>query len=303
MQKKLFLQRNIRKRGASTNSPLKYLVVAAVCLLVLVLITSIVFRDKGKEIPKRPMPDRATVTKEVPKTPEPATARRVEVSVKPEPVKPQVEKPVATTPEPVAPPEVKNLPKPPEPDVNPVAQKEAAPEVISPPAPAPEVEPGPKDLFPKKSSPIAAPISSPPVPTPKEPIKPAEKRAAQKPAANPTLKTAEKPSAPAGNRDYAVKVGATFKTKSEAETLRRDLAKKGYTALVRPAKKGPGYDVTTSPTVASKAYTLQEQLKIQGVNTTTVIKVNPTPEPAKKPKPQKSKTGQSKSALPGSDDE
>jgi outer membrane biosynthesis protein TonB len=294
MQKKLFLQRNSRKGGAAGGSQLKYLVFAAVCLVLLVLVTSYVFRGKSKEITKRPVPDRATVTKEVPKTVEPASVQPAEMARTEEPGKHSDEKPTeaAITPEAAKPTEIQHPPKPPEPDVNLAPSQKTAPEVLPPPEPAPTAAPGPKDLFPKKSSPTAAP----PAATPNAPVKPGAKTTAQTPGRTP----AAKPAAPAAKGDYVVQVGNTFKDKSEAETVRRDLARKGYSAVVRPAKKGSGYSVTTSPTVAGKAYTLHEQMKIQGWSNTTVIRVAPAPQPAQKPAPDKSDAGQSQSSYPGS---
>jgi cell division protein FtsN len=80
--------------------------------------------------------------------------------------------------------------------------------------------------------------------------------------------------------DYAVRVGATYKNKSEAETVRKDLARKGYSAIVRAAPDG--YSVITNPTPERKAYTLQEQMRIQGVSNTSVIKATPVSGPVKK---------------------
>jgi hypothetical protein len=312
MQKKIFLQRNIRKGGAATGSPyLKYLVFAAVCLVFLVIVTSYVFNGKSKDITKRPVPDRATVTKEVPKALEPVAMQPEEKTRTAEPVKPsEDEKPPETTtaPEALKPVEAQHPAKPPELDANLAVSQKAASEALSPPEPAPAVEAGPKDLFPKKGSPpTAVTPSAMPAPTPpavkqpaaiplaastKAPPKPGGKTAALRPAV--------KPSAPAGKGDYAVQVGTVFKTKPEAETVRKDLSKKGYAMVIRPAKKGPGYSVTTKPTGASKAYTLQEQMKIQGVSTTKVIKVGPVPGPAKKSAPKESNTEGLQNPYPGS---
>jgi cell division protein FtsN len=77
-----------------------------------------------------------------------------------------------------------------------------------------------------------------------------------------------------------------IKDKAQAEAVRKDLAAKGYKAVIRTAPGGGGYIVTTSPVTASKAYTLLEQMKIQGVGNTKVIKVDPSPVPAKSPVPQ-----------------
>jgi cell division protein FtsN len=305
MQKKIFLQRNIRKGAAPGNPPLKHLVLAAVCLILLVLATSYLFKEKRKDVTKRPVPDRATVTKEVPKAVEPAPLQPAEMSRTAEPVKPQEAKPpeaAPTSPEAV---------KPPEPDAGAVVSQKAAPVEVATPEPARPVEPGPKDLFPKKSSPFTPPpamtqpavtqpaVTQPammqPAANPKEPAKAAAKAAGPAPAA--------KPAAPAGKGDYAVQVGTTFKDKSEAEKVRRDLAGKGYTTVIRPAGKGAGFSVTTSPTGASKAYTLQEQMKIQGVSSTTVIRVASGLEPPQKPASKKSKAAKPPGSQPASSDE
>ncbi len=270
MQKKVFLQRNIRKGGGG-SSYLKYLVVATVCLVFLVVAASYFSKGKNKEITKRPVPERGTITKEIPKALEPPTPVKPPEEVNPvEPVKPSG---VETAPEAVAPPEVQPPPKPPEPDSNLAISNEAAPEAPIAPEKAPAVEPAPRDLFPKKTVPSGAP----PAAAPKASVKPGAKTASVTPAA--------KPPSPAGKGNYAVQVGTTFKDRLEAETLRRDLARKGYSAVVRPAKNGSGYCVTTSPTIESKAYTLQVQMKIQGWSTTTVIRVAPVTGTAQKPAP------------------
>ncbi len=287
MQKKVFLQRNLRRGGGSGPPYMKYLMISAVCLVLLVLIGPYLFKGKNKEVTKRPVPERGTITKEVPKPLEPSTPERITEQVKPEP---------AVAPEAIKTPEVQSPPKAPE--LPPAApQQVATPELPpagnalapenAPPAPAPArtarpAEPAPKDLFPKKSAPSEAPSTA----VYKAPGKPASKAAGQTHAAKPA------PSTPKGN--YAVLVGAAYKNKSEAETVRKDLARKGYSAIVRTDPNGSGYSVITSPSPERKAYTLQEQMKIQGLSNTTVIKVTPVPGPVQKlprEKPANGKTG------------
>ncbi len=267
---------------------MKYLMISAVCLVLLVLITPYLFRGKNKEVTKRPVPDRGTITKEVPKSVEPSAPERIAEQVKPEP---------AVAPEAMKTPEVQPPPKPPE--MPPAAPQQVAtpepppagntfvPENV-PRAPAPAQtarppEPAPRDLFPKKTTVSEAP---PTEAVRKAPGKPAPKPAGQPPAAKPAPSTAK--------GDYAVLVGAAYKTKAEAETVRKDLARKGYSAIVRSAPGGKGYSVITSPSPERKAYTLQEQMKIQGVSNTSVIKVTPVPGPVQKlprEKPANGKTG------------
>ena len=83
MQKKVFLQRNLRKGGGGGSPYLKYLVIAAVCLVFLVLIVPYLFKGKNKDVTKRPMPDRGSITKEVPKPMEPTVPENIAEQVKP----------------------------------------------------------------------------------------------------------------------------------------------------------------------------------------------------------------------------
>ncbi len=290
MQKKVFLQRNLRKGGGGGPPYMRYLLISAICLVLLVLIVPYLFRVKNKEVTKRPVPERGAITKEVPRTPEPSAPENITEQVKPEP---------AVVPEAVKTPEVQSPPKPPEmPPATPqqVASPEPppagdayAPENVQP-APAPArtakpAEPAPRDLFPKKSAPYEAPPTAihkaPGTPVSKAPAMPVAKAPGQTPAAKPAPSTAK--------GDYAVRVGTAYKKKSEAEIARRDLAKKGYSAVVRAAHGG--YSVITRPTPERKAYTLQEQMRIQGVSDTKVIKVTPVSGPVKKPPPGKPANG------------
>jgi len=277
MAKKLILQRNLRKGGGAGPPYLKYLVISAVCLIFLVLLTDHFFKGKTNEVTKTPLPERGAITKEVPKQPEPSAPERLSELTKPaEPVRPAETRPpgAATEPEGVKTSEVQPAPKPP-------ASGPATPQRPSTSEAPPEVktpksdEAAPKDLFPKKGfrseEPAAAAL--------KPPAKPEAK------AAGPAHPAKPAPSTEKG--DYAVQVGAIFKDRSQAETVRKDLATKGYSAVVRAAADGSGYLVTTSPCPQSKAYTLQEQMRIQGLSNTKVIKVAPAPPPAQKPASQK----------------
>ncbi len=271
MQKKVFLQRNLGKSRGGAGPYLKYLVIAAACLVLLVVATDYLFRGKSKEVTKRPVPERGAVTKEVPKPAEPPAFEKVPEQAKPpEP---------APAPEAVKPPEVQPSPILSEhgpATVQKPSAAEAPPEEKAPPAQsAKPAAPAPKDLFPKKGTPSEAPATA----AHNRPAKPEAKTGGPPPAAKPAPST--------GTGGYAVQVGAVFKDKSEAEAVRKDLAAKGYSAVIHTvAAGGGGYFVTTGPTPQSKAYTLQEQMKIQGLNNTKVIKVGPTPGPSPKPAPQ-----------------
>lgn len=304
MQKKLFLQRNNRKGAGGGQSYLRYLVLAAVCLIFLVLVTPYLFKGKNKDITRRPMPDRGAVTKEVPRAAEPLqpmtsldSSRNAEPSGAPEAATPEA----STASVPVQPQSV--LQPSPAPQEQPIAAAHPAqpaassrptqPAAVTAPEPEPGAEPAPKDLFPKKHAahetlPVTAAVrpSAPAATTAitgetaatitakgKSRSKTAASLNAPKPSASPTA---------AGKGNFAVQVGSTFKKKAEAEMLRRDLAKKGYSAVVRTTPKGTGFYVITGPCAQSKAYTLLEQMKIQGVSSTKVIKVAPVQKAAPK---------------------
>ena len=259
MAKKLIFQRNLRKAGGPGAPYQKYLVIAAVCLIFLVLVTDHLFKGKTKDLSKTPLPERGAVTKELPKQPEQSTPEKLSELMKPAEVQP-VPKPPAPSPA--------TLQRPP--------ASEAPPEGKAPaPEKAPSAQPAPKNPFPKEGAPSEAPGTA----ALKAPAKPEAKTAAPPPPAKPA------PSTEKG--DYAVQVGTIFQNRSQAETVRKDLATKGYSVVVRTAADGHGYLVTTSPGPQSKAYTLQEQMRTQGLSNTQVIEVAPNPRPASKPLPGK----------------
>jgi hypothetical protein len=288
MQKKVFLQRNVPKGGGGGPPYIKYLMISAVCLLLVVLIIPYLFKGKNRDVTKRPVPDRGMITNEVPKPLEPSAPERITEQVKLEP---------AVAPEAVKTSEVQSPPKPPEPPPA-ITQQVTTPQQVAtpelppagnafapenaPPAPAQTArpaEPAPKDLLPKKSAPSEAPQTG----VHKAPGKPGPKAAGQTLAAKPAPSTAK------GN--YAVMVGAAYKSRSEAEAVRKDLTRKGYSATVRTGPYGYGYSVVTSPSPEGKAYTLQEQMNIQGVGNTTIIRVAPVPGQVRKLPPGKPANG------------
>ncbi len=280
MRKKLVLQRNLRKGGG--QSYLKYLVISAVCLLFLVLITDHYFKGKTKDLSKTPLPERGVITKEVPRHLEPPA--------------PEVPSELAKPAEPVRPPETRQPGA--ETESEGMKTSEIQP-AFQPPAPSPAVpqrpsaleapsegrasksdEAAPKDLFPKKGARSQSPATT----AVKAPAKATAKVDVQAPPTKPAPPA--KPASPTVKGDYAIQVGAVFKDKSQAESLRKDLAAKGYRAVIGPATNGCCYVVTTGPCPQSKAYTLLEQMRIQGLNNTKIIKLAPTHTPAPKPAPQ-----------------
>jgi cell division protein FtsN len=275
MRKKLTLQRNIRKGGGPGAPYQKYLVIAAVCLIFLVLVADHFFKAKPKDITKTPLPERVAITKELPRQPEQSPPERLsELTKSDEQGRPAETEPAETPTQPEGIKTADLLPAPRQPTPSPATPQrpfasEAPPEVKAPSAPSAKFEkPAPKDLFPKKGAPSEALTTA----ALKTPAKPATK------TANPSTPAKPAPSMEKGG--YAVQVGAIFKDKSLAESARKDLAAKGYSALVRTAAGG-GYLVTTNPCPESKAYTLQEQMRIQGLSNTKVIKVAPAPQPHK----------------------
>jgi len=269
MQKKLVLRRNLRKGGGGGPPYLRYLVIAAVSLAFLVIITPYLVKQKGNEVNKRPVPEKGAITKELPKLPEQSAPARIAEPVESfQPPKSAETGPSETTvtPEPIRPPEVKSGAEPTE--LGP-ATAQRPPVEKSPPlqgkvsaadkAPSDQsakfVEPAPRDLFPKQGTPTGALLTS----------------TREGPA-----KAGVKAGAPALSRqkgEYAVQVGSVFTNKSQAQTDVKDLSAKGYRAVVRTAASGSGYIVTTDMVPQSMAYTLLEQMKMQGLKDTKVIKV------------------------------
>jgi hypothetical protein len=274
MRKKLVLQRNLRKGGG--QSYLKYLVISAVCLIFLVLITDHYFKGKTKDLSKPRLPERGVITKEVPRQLEPPAPEAPSELAKPaEPVRPpETRQPGAETEsEGTKTSEIQPASQPPAPSPA-VPQRPSALEAPSEGRASKSDEAAPKDLFPKKGARPQSPAAT----AVKAPAKTTAKVDVQAPQAKPAPSTVK--------GDYAIQVGAVFKDKSQAESLRKDLATKGYRAVIGPAADGCCYVVTTSPCPQSKAYTLLEQMRIQGLNNAKIIKVAPTHPPAPKPAPQ-----------------
>jgi hypothetical protein len=80
---------------------------------------------------------------------------------------------------------------------------------------------------------------------------------------------------------YAVQVGSVFKSAGQAQSLQKKLAAKGYrTSIRRTASKG--YLVVTCSTSRSSAYTLREQLAVEGLKSARVVGTDPGPAQAVK---------------------
>jgi hypothetical protein len=274
MQKKLVLRRNLRRGGGSGQRYLKYLAISAVSLIFLVIVTPYLLKQKSNESNKRPVPAKGEVTKELPKQPEQAASERVSEPAEPlETPAPVRTGPLetATAPESMNQSDYQAAPQPAESapaadQTQPAEKARPFDGKVSPfdkPSPAAgfhrdeatkPAEPTPKDLFPKQKA------------TAGEPLAPAQKEPAGK-------AKAAGPPASKQKGDYAIQVGSVFSDKSQARKVLKDISAKGHKAVVR--SHGKGYVVTTGAVPKSMAYTLLEQMKIQGLNDARVIKVAP----------------------------
>jgi hypothetical protein len=273
MRKKLVLQRNLRKGGAGGAPHLRYLVIAAACLTVLVILTHYLFKEKNEQVTRRPVPEQGMITKELPRLAEqktpvklPEPSKPGETAGAPETIPPDAGPPSetiktsGTQPAPKAPEPAPVVPQKPSPEEEASSQGIATtPEKVPAAQSAKPGEPAPKDLFPKKKA--ASETAQ------KGPIKPQAKAGGNHLPAKPAG------SAKAG--DYAIQVGSVYADRSQAQAVIKDLSAKGYKAMVRTCPNGRGYLVLSSQLTQSKAYTLQEQMKIQGVNDVKVIKAVP----------------------------
>ena len=300
MQKKVFLQKNLRRGAGGGSSLPKYLLLTTIALVVLYLITSFMLKPKSRDITKRPIPEKGQLLKELPKPPESAPrelAREVPAPAEPETPPPQAQ---SATPPP------QTLPAAPQkPETPPPIARAPVSEVAPPQATAP-TESTPRDLFPKKGAPAA-----PGKPPAQKEQKPSSSGLAQKPATpgavsqpaipgavpKPAPVVAQKPvpARVAGKQKYAVQVGC-FKERNDAETVQRNLAKKGYDVILcSPSTSNGGtytYTVMTKPYAdISKASTMVEQMKSEGRTSPTVIRLpaegcSPGVQPISDKKPQ-----------------
>jgi cell division septation protein DedD len=266
MKRKIFA----RKQSTGFRSYLKFLLWAAIGLVVLVLFIPLTSRQKaGKEALKKPASERGMVVREIPKSLQPAAESPEAGKAAPAEVPKAAESKPAVTPEakgsgavnagnqPVA---VKEKPAetPPatlkKPEAAEVAAKETQTATIKTPepVPAPIAEPKPKAVE--------------PVPVPDKPVKPAPAPTTNVPAAVPsaTVRDVQKPAAPEGRKLYAVQV-ASLKDKNAAEDLKKTLQKKGFDAVIKitgEPKQGQTYVLQLQPVDnMGKASTLLEQVK------------------------------------------
>lgn len=269
MQKKVFLQKNPRQGGGGRSPYVKYLLIAALGLMLLVLITPYLLNQKGgRDAGRRTLAEKGMLKKDLPKPPEPAPAETP-------PAAENAPGTVAERPDPTRPAEP---PKPSE-QAAPSPSIEPLPPVLpqEPPQTArQQSEPAPQDLFPRK-----APSAATPSVTQKSPAAPPTARKESKPAtvvpgapSDSAAKQAMKGKpAPGGKQMYAVQVGC-FRDKQNAEEVRRNLQKKGYDVVLYPSNSGPNaYSVVTKPfPTMSKAATISEQIKSEQKVNPVIIK-------------------------------
>jgi hypothetical protein len=180
------------------------------------------------------------------------------------------------------------------------ASRHAAPPVYEPP-PAPPEKPvtqapsaetaqkSPKVLFPKNGSPAegfparaerphakavkktAGMVRRKKTASAAKPVNKSENLHCAKPALGVKPAVGSKPAAgPKAGGSYSVQVGSVFRNMSQAESVQKHLAAKGYRASIRRVACS-GFLVVTSPSSKDNAYTLKEQMNAGGVRNARVV--------------------------------
>lgn len=302
MKKKIFVNKD---SSSGFRSYLKFLLWAAIGLIVLVLFIPLTSRQKsGKEALKKPASERGVVVKEIPRslqpiaesisrgqggsgeapkeadakpavTPDGKSPTEGAGTLQPAAIK---EKPVDAT---AAPPKVatgsEGVPKStasrpgvPEPATGQVA-KEAPVAPKGSEATVKELQ----AAVPQKSEAASSPTpetkakAMASIPAPAKPAKPAAAEA--KPGAAPSAAT------PEGGKMYTVQV-ATLKDKQSAEELKKTLQNKGFAVVMKTAndpKQGQTYTLQLQPVDnMGKASTLMEQVKYVPKAKPTIVSVS-----------------------------
>lgn len=302
MQKKLFVQKG-RMGGSGGSSYVKYLLYAALGLILLVIVTPHLIGSKVHE-PGRKLvqQDKGAMKKELPKPPDapgenPADSLSAGMATRSEPAP----APSSQAPDPASQAAQRPAAEPQAPMQAALPEKDPAPSPAKPSEPASRAQ----VLFPKgPGSPAASPArtaaASPVQPAaapksltkPSQPASPAPAPTAELPAQKPktAAPAAAAPAPGAGKLMYAVQVGC-FKDKKAAEDVQRNLKKKGYDVVISPpvTSGGGAYAVSTRPVESmSKASTLVEQIKIEQKSSPVIVKIPATPDafagkPAQKP--------------------
>jgi cell division septation protein DedD len=309
MERKIFVQKGMKKGGG--KSYLKLLMWSALALFILVLLIPLGTRKKSEtnSVPKA-TPEKGVVVREIPKASVPSGEGEKKTDGIPGFV------PFDKSPEAGVTPEVKALPEPQQPGKLPPGAEKAVvapsggvkPETFAetPPKSTAEKPGGPaatmppsakegktaavKEGLPGEDKPAGAvektdakPASPADVKKKTEPAKTAAVKSLKPPApaADTSGKPAttveeQKPSATGGRTMFAVQVGS-FKEKGNAEEMQRNLQKKGYSVQVRSRvdpKLGQLFVVQLAPVdTESKASTLVEQIRREDKVKPFVVKV------------------------------
>jgi cell division septation protein DedD len=308
VQRKIFLQKNGRSGGR--QSYVKLILLAAVALILLVILTPLFTREKGEKSARKPLPERGMVMREIPqRAPEPQ-----EESVDgggqatrelPEPTRPEI----ASSPQPgeTRPVEQQNgVP----PGTDKLAsndpgewkQPQRGSELRESPATPPAATdpfkpqemmkkemPSPPESTTLKPQPVATKPDSPAVSPPakkqqltsvKPPVGPASKSGIPEsqpaPAQPPAGADLQKKQSSGGPGKYTVQVGS-FKEKQNAEEMRQNLQKRGYSVYIKPTAHptlGQLYVVQLEPVNdMGRASTQMEQIKHEEKVKPIILKV------------------------------
>ena len=311
MQKKIFLQKNLQTGG---RSHVKWLMWAAVALIVLVLVTPLLVRHKNpREMSKKPATEKGKVVKEIPKSPagqgenEPAatTAQAPENPTSAEATKSSDFRPPAQA---GADAKLGNPPDKPSdlltgdprkaPQWMDMQRKEPGTAGLSAADPTAALPP-PKETRPAAKTKAPIPKAKPAPPATKPPMAGVPSTGGLKTASLPP-ETLKEPAAatptetsappapvapadqakrtPSGKMLFTVQVGS-FKDRKNADELKAALAKKGYEVFVTPSvhpKLGQLYVVTLKPVDnMGKASTQVEQIKHEEKVKPIILKVPP----------------------------
>lgn len=284
-KKKLFVQKG---QQSGSRSPVRVLIWATAALVVILVATPLILRQKNDKEGVRPPAERGKVVKNIPKAagpppgssaqptgmndeyprgpasvpgalPDAGTVARTGDVAQTGPAAarpPDADEGVPGKPGTAAPPEPARPAVPP--SSAPQPQREPAQEPVSVRESSPSVPTGP-----------AAPAGAPPAGSGQQMAsvgsnaKALKKMWPQAPGTAPDASRAKKP-APAGKGKYAVQVGS-FKDKKNADEMQRNLQKKGYQTDVKVTQHptlGQLYVVSLKPVDSlSKANTQMEQIK------------------------------------------
>jgi cell division septation protein DedD len=276
MKKKIFASKN----SSGFRSYLKFLLWAAIGLVVLVLFIPLTSRQKaGKEALKKPASEKGMVVREIPKSLQPVAESLSKGKEEP------AEAPKGADSKPVTTPDAKGA------GVvtgsaQPIVAKEKPAE--TPPAAPRKIEAAEVAAKETQTAPLKKPEPTLPAstetkpkavasaPAPDKPLKPAAVDTGPTGSPSATTPNRQKPAASDGRKMYTVQVAAV-KDKNTAEELKKALQKKGFDAAIKitgDPKQGQTYALQLQPVDnMGKASTLLEQVKYVPQAKPTIITV------------------------------